>query len=134
MNKEPEVSAAPTSQQDVQDEHHFLIGPRPRRDELASVFRIAAEFLRGFRTLHFVGPCVTVFGSARFPEDHPYYALAREVGKQLARVGFTVTTGGGPGLMEATNRGAKEGGGVSVGCNIQLPDRKSTRLNSSHRT
>ena len=77
--------------------------------------------MRGFRTLHFVGPCVTVFGSARFPEDHPYYALAREVGARLARMGFTVMTGGGPGIMEAANRGAKEQGGFSVGCNIELP-------------
>jgi len=78
--------------------------------------------VRGFRALHFVGPCVTVFGSARFPEDHPYYALAREVGGRLARMGFTVMTGGGPGIMEAANRGAKEAGGFSVGCNIALPE------------
>ncbi len=80
------------------------------------------EFLRGFRTLHFVGPCVTVFGSARFPEDHPYYQLTRKVGAQLAKMGFTVMTGGGPGLMEAASRGAKEAGGYTVGCNIVLPE------------
>ena len=80
------------------------------------------EFLRGFRTLHFVGPCVTVFGSARFPEDHPYYQLTRKVGAQLAQMGFTVMTGGGPGLMEAASRGAKEAGGYTVGCNIVLPE------------
>jgi uncharacterized protein (TIGR00730 family) len=80
------------------------------------------EFLRGFRTLHFVGPCVTVFGSARFPEDHPYYKLTRKVGAQLAQMGFTVMTGGGPGLMEAASRGAKEAGGYTVGCNIVLPE------------
>jgi uncharacterized protein (TIGR00730 family) len=85
------------------------------------VLRIAAELIRGFRTLHFVGPCVTVFGSARFPEDHPYYLLAREVGGRLARMGFTVMTGGGPGIMEAANRGARDHGGISVGCNIELP-------------
>lgn len=85
------------------------------------MLRIAAELIRGFRTLHFVGPCVTVFGSARFPEDHPYYVLAREVGGRLARMGFTVMTGGGPGIMEAANRGAREQGGTSVGCNIELP-------------
>ncbi len=84
------------------------------------VGRIALEFIRGFRKLHFVGPCVTVFGSARFHEDHPYYALGREVGQRLARAGFTVMTGGGPGIMEAANRGAKEAGGRSVGCNIRL--------------
>ncbi|HKE01529.1 MAG TPA: TIGR00730 family Rossman fold protein [Planctomycetota bacterium] len=77
--------------------------------------------MRGTRALHFSGPCVTVFGSARFPETHRYYAMAREVGRRLATVGFTVMTGGGPGIMEAANRGAKEGGGRSVGCNIELP-------------
>jgi uncharacterized protein (TIGR00730 family) len=71
--------------------------------------------------LHFVGPCVTVFGSARFGSDHPYYTLGRLVGHRLADVGFTVMTGGGPGLMEAANRGAREAGGRSVGCNIVLP-------------
>jgi uncharacterized protein (TIGR00730 family) len=89
---------------------------------LRSVLRFSAEFVRGFRALHFVGPCVTVFGSARFAEDHPHYALAREVGSRLARLGFTVMTGGGPGIMEAANRGAKEAGGFSVGCNIALPE------------
>ncbi len=82
---------------------------------------IVAENIRAFRVLHFVGPCVTVFGSARFKEDHPYYALARTVGQRLAKLGFTVMTGGGPGIMEAANRGAKEAGGFSVGCNILLP-------------
>lgn len=75
----------------------------------------------GFRALHFVGPTVTVFGSARFNEGHPYYELGRSVGRLLAQNGFTVMTGGGPGLMEAANRGAKEGGGYSIGCNIFLP-------------
>jgi hypothetical protein len=83
--------------------------------------RIFFEFLRGFRALHFVGPCVTVFGSARFPDGHPYYELAREMGRSLARAGFTVMTGGGPGIMEAANRGAKDGGGRSIGLNINLP-------------
>jgi len=79
------------------------------------------EFIKGFRALHFVGPCITVFGSARFKEDHPYYKMAYEVGKKLAEAGVTVMTGGGPGIMEAANRGAFENGGVSVGCNIELP-------------
>src|SRR5206468_831385 len=79
------------------------------------------ELLKGFRSLHFVGPCVTVFGSARFKEDHPYYGLARTLGARLVEAGFTVMTGGGPGIMEAANRGAKEAGGTSVGCNIELP-------------
>jgi uncharacterized protein (TIGR00730 family) len=103
------------------DEERFLEGPRRRRDELARLWRIFREFIRGFRALHFVGPCVTVFGSARFPEDHRYYALARAVGGALAHRGFTVMTGGGPGVMEAANRGAKEAGGFSIGCNIELP-------------
>jgi uncharacterized protein (TIGR00730 family) len=103
------------------EERLFLEGPRSRAHELASVFRVGWEFLRGFRTLHFVGPCVTVFGSARFPEDHEYCALARRAGAGLARLGFTVMTGGGPGIMEAANRGAMEAGGYSVGCNIELP-------------
>src|SRR5262245_17492482 len=102
-------------------ERWFLEGPRSRGSELFSVVKIALEFIRGFRTLHFVGPCVTVFGSARFDENHPYYALAREVGRRLAGLGFTVMTGGGPGIMEAANRGARDARGRSVGCNIVLP-------------
>jgi uncharacterized protein (TIGR00730 family) len=103
------------------EEIRFLQGPQKRRRELARALRIFFEFMRGFRALHFVGPCVTVFGSARFREDHRYYALSREVGARLARAGFTVMTGGGPGIMEAANRGAKEAGGRSIGCNIELP-------------
>jgi uncharacterized protein (TIGR00730 family) len=102
-------------------ERQFLRGPRPRAIELLEATRIFAECLRGFRRLHFVGPCVTVFGSARFKEDHPYYVLARTLGEKLAMAGFTVMTGGGPGIMEAANRGAREAGGVSVGSNITLP-------------
>jgi len=103
------------------DEHAFLEGPRNRPLELMWVLRVAGDFIRCFRQLHFVGPCVTVFGSARYSEGHPAYALTRRMGVALAQVGFTVMTGGGPGLMEAANRGAKEAGGVSVGCNITLP-------------
>lgn len=99
----------------------FLEGPQLRGYELMRATRVLYELMRGFRTLHFVGPCVTTFGSARFKEGHPYYALARDLGRELARAGFTVMTGGGPGLMEAVNRGAKEVGGRSVGCNIRLP-------------
>jgi uncharacterized protein (TIGR00730 family) len=100
----------------------FLQGPRSRWRELWRIARIAAEFVRGFRTLHFVGPCVTTFGSARAAEGHPDYERARELGAELVRAGFTVMTGGGPGLMEAANRGAKEAGGFSVGSNIKLVD------------
>jgi len=103
------------------EEKRFLAGPQSRFDELRRLFRIFFEFLRGFRKLHFVGPCVTVFGSARFREGHPYYELARELGRRVAEAGYTVMTGGGPGVMEAANRGAREAGGRSVGCNIMLP-------------
>jgi uncharacterized protein (TIGR00730 family) len=103
------------------EEGRFLAGPQSRFAELVRLSRILGEFVRGFRALHFAGPCVTVFGSARFAADHPYYALAREVGARLARAGFTVMTGGGPGIMEAANRGAREAGGRNIGCNITLP-------------
>lgn len=100
----------------------FLDGPRKRQFEVFFAFRVFWEFIRGFRALHFVGPCVTVFGSARFKEGHRYYEEAREVGKRIATdLGMTVMTGGGPGIMEAANRGAREAGGPSVGCNILLP-------------
>jgi uncharacterized protein (TIGR00730 family) len=99
----------------------FLEGPQPRAFELGQALGLFWELIRGFRALHFAGPCVTVFGSARFKEDHAYYHLARAVGAALARAGFTVMTGGGPGIMEAANRGAREVGGRSLGCNIELP-------------
>jgi hypothetical protein len=106
---------------EVAEDGHFLEGPHTRTHELTRLFRISADFIRGFRGLHFVGPCVTVFGSARFKEDHRYYAMAREMGRRLGRAGFTVLTGGGPGIMEAANRGARDVGAPSVGCNIILP-------------
>ena len=99
----------------------FLEGPKSRGYELSFAFRVFWQFLKGFRNLHFIGPCVTVFGSARFKEDHIYYQQAREIGKRIAELGMTTMTGGGPGIMEAANRGAFENGGKSVGCNIRLP-------------
>jgi len=99
----------------------LLEGPNSRLRDLRLVLGAFTDFIRGFRVLHFVGPCVTVFGSARFGDGHPYYAVGREVGRRLTDLGFTVMTGGGPGLMEAANRGARENGGRSVGCNIELP-------------
>ncbi len=99
----------------------FLEGPRSRWKEFLSAINIAREFIMGFRKLHFVGPCVTFFGSARFKEDHPYYEAARELARRTGRVGFTIMTGGGPGIMEAANRGARDVGARSVGCNIVLP-------------
>lgn len=102
-------------------ETKFLTGRRGRAEDLESAVRIFLEFLRGFESLDIEGPAVTVFGSARFNETHSYYTLARQTGKELAQAGFTVITGGGPGIMEAANRGAKDGGGISIGCNIALP-------------
>jgi uncharacterized protein (TIGR00730 family) len=102
-------------------EARFLAAKESRLGELLRVIRIALEFIRGFRVFHNLPPGVTVFGSARFKSGNPYYALARAIGAGLAQQGFTVITGGGPGLMEAANRGAKEAGGYSVGANIRLP-------------
>src|SRR6478672_12754521 len=99
----------------------FLEGPRSRFGELLTLVRVLMDFLRGFRVLHFVGPCVTVFGSARVKEGDTSYELARKMGAAIAQLGFTVMTGGGPGIMEAANRGAQEVNGRSVGCNIELP-------------
>ena len=106
---------------DEQSDRYFLAGPHSRLEEALLLWRAVRDFIKGFRILHFGGPCVTVFGSARFPESHPYYAIARELGKRITQIGFTVMTGGGPGLMEAANRGAYEAGGRSIGCNIELP-------------
>ncbi|MDY3555343.1 TIGR00730 family Rossman fold protein [Gemmata sp. JC717] len=99
----------------------FLQGPQRRRFEFWQAVKIFRETIYGFRKLHFVGPCVTVFGSARFSEQHRYYQMARQAGRYLAESGFTVMTGGGPGIMEAANRGAKDVKGRSIGCNIVLP-------------
>jgi uncharacterized protein (TIGR00730 family) len=109
----------------VHHERTFLQGPHTRTHELRKIIRVACEMLRAFRVLHFVGPCVTVFGSARFTQDHPFYALARKIGSQLGELGFTVMTGGGPGLMEAANRGARDVGARTVGCNITLPQEQN---------
>jgi uncharacterized protein (TIGR00730 family) len=99
----------------------FLSGRRNREADLESAVTFFLEFLRGFESFDFEAPCVTVFGSARFREDHPHYQLARDLGGELARAGYGVMTGGGPGIMEAANRGAREAGGLSLGCNIRLP-------------
>ncbi len=105
----------------LQSERRFLEGPRSRKREFIFAFKVWFEFIKGFRALHFLGPCVTVFGSARFDENHEYYQKAREIGAGLSDLGFGVMTGGGPGIMEAANRGAFENNGFSIGCNIQLP-------------
>lgn len=105
----------------LNSERRFLEGPRSRRKELLFSVKVLFEFLKGFRSLHFVGPCVTVFGSARFKPEDFYYQQAVEMGAEISKLGFTVLTGGGPGIMEAANKGAFEAGGRSVGCNIVLP-------------
>ncbi len=102
-------------------EIQFLQGPRSRFKELKFTLQTTVDLIRGLRALHFIGPCVTFFGSARFKEDHPYYKLTRGAASAMATLGFTIMTGGGSGLMEAANRGAHDVGGRSVGCNIQLP-------------
>lgn len=103
------------------DDRFFIEGPHTRTSEFWQVLKVLRDFFRGFRALHFVGPCVTVFGSARVSEESEFYKIAREMGRKIAELGLTVMTGGGPGIMEAANRGAKEAGGNSVGCNIKLP-------------
>jgi len=102
-------------------ERDLLAGPSFRRSEFMRVVRIAAELIRGFRALHFVGPCVTVFGSARFNSGSLHYEQARLIGRRIAELDLAVMTGGGPGIMEAANRGARDAGGKSIGCNIELP-------------
>jgi len=102
-------------------EKAFLRGKRTRHEDLESAVTMFLEVLPGFESMDFEGPCVTVFGSARFEKGHPYYQLARDMGRALAEAGYAVMTGGGPGLMEAANRGARDAGGLSLGCNIKLP-------------
>jgi uncharacterized protein (TIGR00730 family) len=99
----------------------MLEGPHSRWREVQMLGRALRDFIGGFRFLHFAGPCVTIFGSARFREGHPFYPIAQDLGRRVSQLGFTVMTGGGPGLMEAANRGAQEAGGRSIGCNIELP-------------
>jgi uncharacterized protein (TIGR00730 family) len=110
-----------TSKRIIHTESEYLEGPKSRVSELFFLLKMSVQFIRGFRKLHFVGPCITVFGSARFKPDHKYYKIAEMVGAAIVDTGFTVMTGGGPGIMEAANKGAMEAGGMSVGCNIRLP-------------
>src|SRR5437868_1517846 len=119
-HKRPQSTGSCMSQPPPRADEVFLEGPRSRFEELVTLIRVLLDFLRGFRVLHFVGPCVTIFGSARIKEGNPSYELARKMGTAIAQLGFTVMTGGGPGIMEAANRGAKDVNGRSVGCNIEL--------------
>ena len=103
------------------DDRDFLAHVRTPEKDRARLNRIKGEFMRAFKGLLQVGPAVTVFGSARFKESHPYYKMAQATGAELAKAGFATFTGGGPGIMEAANRGAHEAGGASYGLNIVLP-------------
>jgi uncharacterized protein (TIGR00730 family) len=106
--------------------HHFPVARVPAQAEFTHgdpwrVLRILGEFVHAFDSLAEVGAAITIFGSARASESDPMYNAARNLGNQLAQAGFAVITGGGPGIMEAANRGAHEAGGLSIGCNIELP-------------
>jgi uncharacterized protein (TIGR00730 family) len=103
------------------NDQQYLSAGRSLSDEISDSYKTLADLWQGISMFTNITKCVTVYGSARFKEDHLYYKLARSMGKALAENGFTVMTGGGPGIMEAANRGAKEGGGPSLGCNIKLP-------------
>ena len=103
-----------------QQDEAFLGGPESAVTDLLRLVRIMREFLKGFRQLRSIGPCITFFGSARFSEDHRYYQLAKAAASEAGSRGFSVMTGGGPGVMEAANRGAKDVSALSIGCNIQL--------------
>lgn len=105
----------------TKSEIKFLEGPQSRWKDFTFSIKVLFEFIKGFRALHFAGPCVTIFGSARFKDGHPYYDITEELSGKIAQLGFTIMTGGGPGIMEAANKGAKAVGGRSVGCNIVLP-------------
>jgi uncharacterized protein (TIGR00730 family) len=110
------------------EDEQFLAGHAPPAfldTDPWRALRILAEFVEGFDAMAAVGPAVTVFGSARTKPDTPLYELARVIGRKLAEAGYAVITGGGPGSMEAANRGCQEGGGLSVGCNIELPHEQS---------
>jgi uncharacterized protein (TIGR00730 family) len=124
---EPPADAEP---QTFDEELLSRLGDEPSQMRAADAGRIremAGEFARGFDALAAIGKAVTVFGSARTPPEHPHYALAREVGAHLGASGYAVITGGGPGIMEAANRGARDAGALSIGCNIELP--REQRLN-----
>ena len=109
----------------TQEERSLFYGHRKLPKEIWRAFSIFKEAIKGFMLFHYVTNCVTVFGSARFTEDHEYYKAARRIGQLLAENHFTVMTGGGPGIMEAANRGAKEKGGRTIGCNIEIPIEQS---------
>jgi len=102
-------------------ENDYLAGPRSRGKEFLFSLEVLFQFIKGFRNLHFVGPCITIFGSARFSKDDVFYQTTETLATQLGKLGFAIMTGGGPGIMEAANKGAKNAGTLSLGCNIELP-------------
>lgn len=127
--KLPEV-VEPISEKEIIEQRIFeletpdqtlLSGPSSRWRDLATLIRMTKDLFIGFRALHFSGPCVTIFGSARTKPGTRYYEMARQMGEACARLGFTVITGGGPGIMQAANQGSFEAGGRSLGVNIELP-------------
>lgn len=128
---EPDLAdaPAPTPLEEIEEEifelespdSKLLAGPNSRLHNLGTLFRVAKDLFSAFRIFHFAGPCVTIFGSARVPEGTTYYEMARKMGEACARLGFTVVSGGGPGIMMAANQGAFEAGGKSIGVNIELP-------------
>ena len=101
-------------------EYKMLAGRDSRTQELLRVMRISREFIRGIRALHNIGPCITFFGASRFGETHPYYEPSRQLARRVGELGFNIITGGGPGLMEAANRGARDAGVMSVGATIDI--------------
>ncbi|MES2437946.1 MAG: TIGR00730 family Rossman fold protein [Verrucomicrobiota bacterium] len=132
--KLPEIEKLEITEKEVREQEIFeletpdqslLSGPSSRLHNLSTIFRVALDLIRGFRALHFAGPCVTIFGSARTKPGSRYYEMARQMGEASARLGFTVITGGGPGIMQAGNQGAFEAGGRSIGVNIELPFEQS---------
>ena len=109
-------------------EYQMLAGRDSRTQEMLRVVRISREFVRGFRALHHIGPCITFFGASRFGESHPYYEPSRRLARRVADLGFNIITGGGPGLMEAANRGASEAGTMSIGATIDITDEPPNRF------
>jgi uncharacterized protein (TIGR00730 family) len=109
-------------------EHQMLEGRDSRTQEFLRVLRISREFVRGFRALHHIGPCVTFFGSSRFGETHEYYEPSRQLARRVAGLGYNIMTGGGPGLMEAANRGGSEGGAISIGATIDINNEPPNRF------
>ncbi len=120
-NQDNGQSHADQREAEFREERYFLEGPRSRVREMFFLLKIVWEFIRGFRIFHFSPPCIAVFGSARVQPGTPHYDAAMKMGAGIAGLGFAVMTGGGPGIMEAASRGAREAGGIALGCNIRLP-------------